>query len=87
MQSNLAREAGAHGVDPARLIYAPRVASTSEHRARFALADVFLDTTPYNAHTTAGEPWPPPFRSSPGGAAPLLPAWRPACFTPSNSAT
>jgi protein O-GlcNAc transferase len=55
MQSNLAREAGARGVDPARLIYAPRVASVHEHRARFALADVFLDTTPYNAHTTAGE--------------------------------
>jgi predicted O-linked N-acetylglucosamine transferase (SPINDLY family) len=42
-------------VDPARLIYAPRVASVHEHRARFALADLFLDTTPYNAHTTAGE--------------------------------
>jgi protein O-GlcNAc transferase len=55
MQSHLAREAGARGVDPARLIYAPRVASVHEHRARFALADVFLDTTPYNAHTTAAE--------------------------------
>ena len=55
MHGNLAREAGARGVDPARLIYAPRVASVHEHRARFALADLFLDTTPYNAHTTAGE--------------------------------
>jgi predicted O-linked N-acetylglucosamine transferase (SPINDLY family) len=55
MQSNLAREAGARGVDPARLIYAPRLASVEAHRARFALADVFLDTTPYNAHSTASE--------------------------------
>jgi len=55
MQTNLAREAAARGVDPARLIYAPRVASTQEHLARLALADVFLDTTPYNAHTTACE--------------------------------
>jgi predicted O-linked N-acetylglucosamine transferase (SPINDLY family) len=55
MAANLAREAGARGVDPARLIYAPRLAGAEAHRARFALADVFLDTTPYNAHSTAGE--------------------------------
>lgn len=55
MKRNLAREALARGVDPHRLIYAPRMATTAEHMARFALADVFLDTTPYNAHTTAAE--------------------------------
>jgi protein O-GlcNAc transferase len=55
MQNNLAREAAARGVDPARLLYAPRLASLCEHQARFALADLFLDTTPYNAHTTAAE--------------------------------
>jgi len=55
MQRNLAREAAGRGVDPARLIYAPRLASLPEHLARFALADLFLDTTPYNAHTTASE--------------------------------
>ncbi|MGO9993418.1 MAG: tetratricopeptide repeat protein [Steroidobacteraceae bacterium] len=55
IKSNLAREAGARGVDPARLIYAPRVPRVEDYLARFALADVFLDTAPYNAHTTAGE--------------------------------
>jgi len=55
MRCNLAREAAGRGVDPARLIYAPRLAGLPEHQARFALADLFLDTTPYNAHTTAGE--------------------------------
>ena len=42
-------------VDPARLIFAPRTATRAEHYARFALADLFLDTYPYNAHTTASE--------------------------------
>ncbi len=51
---NLKREAVTHGVDPARLVFAPRVGA-AEHFARFALADLFLDTTPYNAHTTAGD--------------------------------
>ncbi len=55
MRANLAREAEAHGVDPSRLVYAPRLASQPQHQARLALADVFLDTTPYNAHTTAAE--------------------------------
>jgi predicted O-linked N-acetylglucosamine transferase (SPINDLY family) len=52
---NLAREAAARGVDPARLRYAVRAATPAEHQARFALADLYLDTTPYNAHTTAAE--------------------------------
>jgi tetratricopeptide (TPR) repeat protein len=55
MQGNLAREATSRGVDPARLVHAPRVVGVQEHQARFALADLFLDTTPYNAHTTASE--------------------------------
>jgi predicted O-linked N-acetylglucosamine transferase (SPINDLY family) len=55
MQGNLAREAASRGVDPARLVHAPRVVGVQEHQARFALADLFLDTTPYNAHTTASE--------------------------------
>jgi len=52
---NLAREAERHAVDPMRLIYAPRVASHADHLARLALADLFLDTYPYNAHTTASD--------------------------------
>jgi predicted O-linked N-acetylglucosamine transferase (SPINDLY family) len=51
---NLRREAAARGVDPARLIMAARV-SLPEHLARHAHADLFLDTTPYNAGTTAND--------------------------------
>jgi predicted O-linked N-acetylglucosamine transferase (SPINDLY family) len=53
-KGNLAREASARGVDPARLIFAPRV-DLPEHLARHAQADLFLDTTPYNAGTTAND--------------------------------
>jgi len=52
---NLRNEAQARGVDPARLIFAPRVASQADHLARHSLADLFLDTLPYNAHTTASD--------------------------------
>ena len=41
------------GVDPNRLIYAQRVEAMPDHLARYALADLFLDTFPYNAHATA----------------------------------
>src|SRR5208337_4305858 len=51
---NLRREAAARGVDPARLVFAPRV-SLPEHLARHVHADLFLDTTPYNAGTTAND--------------------------------
>ncbi|NBQ88364.1 MAG: tetratricopeptide repeat protein, partial [Betaproteobacteria bacterium] len=51
---NLRREAQLRGVDPARLIFAPRV-ETQRHLERLVLADLFLDTFPYNAHTTASE--------------------------------
>jgi predicted O-linked N-acetylglucosamine transferase (SPINDLY family) len=51
---NLRREAEAQGVDPARLVFAPR-ARPPEHLARHRLADLFLDTRPYNAHTTASD--------------------------------
>ncbi len=49
----LASFAAEHGVDPARLIFAPLMPRWSEHMARLKLADLFLDTQPYNAHTTA----------------------------------
>lgn len=51
---NLRREAAAHGVDPARLVFAPLVAPDM-HLARHRLADLFLDTSPYNAHSTASD--------------------------------
>ena len=42
------------GVGRDRLIFAPKIAN-AHHLARYALADVFLDTTPYGAHTTASD--------------------------------
>jgi protein O-GlcNAc transferase len=52
---NLRREAEARGVDPSRLVFAPRVLLNEEHLARLRLADLFLDTLPYNAHATASD--------------------------------
>ena len=49
---NLIREAAARGVEPKRLVFARRIPS-AEHLARHRAADLFLDTLPYNAHTTA----------------------------------
>ena len=51
---NLKFEAASRGVDPSRLVFAERV-SPSEHLARHKAADLFLDTLPYNAHTTASD--------------------------------
>jgi predicted O-linked N-acetylglucosamine transferase (SPINDLY family) len=53
-KANLRREAAAAGVDAQRLIFAPRV-GVGEHVARHAVADLFLDTYPYGAHTTAND--------------------------------
>jgi predicted O-linked N-acetylglucosamine transferase (SPINDLY family) len=49
---NLAREAQARGVAPERLVFAPLVPGAEAHLARLSLTDLFLDTLPYNAHTT-----------------------------------
>ncbi len=51
---NIARHARAHGVDPARILFAP-VQPLDQHLARLSLADVFLDGLPYNAHTTGSD--------------------------------
>jgi predicted O-linked N-acetylglucosamine transferase (SPINDLY family) len=51
---NLCREAEARGVNRARLVFAPRM-PLPEHLARHRAADLFLDTYPYNAHTTASD--------------------------------
>jgi len=53
--ANLRREAQARGIAPERLIFAPRVPLNEDHLARLRLADLFLDTGPYNAHTTAAD--------------------------------
>ncbi len=47
--------AQASGISPERLIFAPRVPSIADHLARHRQADLFLDTLPYNAHTTAAD--------------------------------
>lgn len=51
---NLRRETQARGVDPARLVFAPPL-ELADHLARQSLADLFLDTLPVNAHTTASD--------------------------------
>lgn len=51
---NLKSEAGRRGIAPERLIFAPQT-RVDEHLARHRLADLFLDTAPYNAHTTASD--------------------------------
>ena len=53
--NNLRKEAAARGVAIQRLIFAKRVPLAAEHLARLRLADLFLDTRPYNAHATASD--------------------------------
>jgi Glycosyl transferase family 41 len=53
--ASLREYAAAAGVAPERLVFARRVPSMSDHLARHRLADLFLDTLPYNAHTTASD--------------------------------
>jgi len=53
-QANLSREAERHGVAPERLVFAPSL-PLDRHLARLKQADLFLDTLPYNAHTTASD--------------------------------
>jgi len=53
-RANLRREAAAQGVDPARLVFGEGKHKPL-HLARFGLADLFLDTRLYNAHTTTSD--------------------------------
>jgi len=53
--SNLRREAERRGVSAERLVFAQRMPASPDHLARQRLADLFLDTLPYNAHTTASD--------------------------------
>ncbi|MFI4970282.1 MAG: tetratricopeptide repeat protein, partial [Lysobacterales bacterium] len=52
--ANLQRETHAAGVDPARLVFAPKVPQ-DRHLARHAAADLLLDSFPYGAHTTTND--------------------------------
>lgn len=54
LHDNIRREATARGIAPDRIVFAP-VLSYEAHFSRLALADVFVDTWPYNAHTTAAD--------------------------------
>jgi predicted O-linked N-acetylglucosamine transferase (SPINDLY family) len=51
---NLRREAAARGIDPERVIFAGRI-PYPDHLARLRLADLFLDTAPFNAGATASD--------------------------------
>ena len=52
--ANLRKEAKARGVKAERLVFAPG-RQLAEHSVRYRLADLFLDTFPVNAHTTASD--------------------------------
>jgi predicted O-linked N-acetylglucosamine transferase (SPINDLY family) len=54
VRTNLRREAADRGVDADRLVFAPRLPA-AEYLARLQVADLFLDTLPYNAGTTASD--------------------------------
>ena len=51
---NLRIEANTRGIDPERLVFAKKLPAP-DHLTRHRLADLFLDTLPYNAHTTASD--------------------------------
>jgi predicted O-linked N-acetylglucosamine transferase (SPINDLY family) len=54
-QKNLAASANAYDIDPSRLVFATRVPRIQDHLARYRLADICLDTFPYNGHTTTSD--------------------------------
>jgi predicted O-linked N-acetylglucosamine transferase (SPINDLY family) len=50
----LRKFAGKNGIAPDRIVFAPKLRN-AEHLARYTLADLFLDTAPYGAHTTSSD--------------------------------
>jgi predicted O-linked N-acetylglucosamine transferase (SPINDLY family) len=52
-ETNLRREAAARDIDPSRLIFAAYATRVEDHLVRYRVADLFLDTLPFNAQTTA----------------------------------
>jgi predicted O-linked N-acetylglucosamine transferase (SPINDLY family) len=53
--ANLRAEAQRSGIDPTRLVFAPKMPRIEDHLARYRTADLFLDTLPYGAHATASD--------------------------------
>ena len=53
--NNLKIEAEKHGIDKKRLFFAPRLNLKEDHLKRIQLADLFIDTFPFNAHTTCSD--------------------------------
>ena len=53
--NNLKKEAKKNGVDENRIIFASRLTLREDHLNRIQLADLFLDTMPYNAHATTSD--------------------------------
>ncbi len=53
-EENVKREAEMRGIDGSRLVFAP-ILPNAEHLSRLQLADLFVDSFPYSAHTTAGD--------------------------------
>jgi protein O-GlcNAc transferase len=54
-KANLRKEAIRVGIDVERILFTGRVPSVADHLARYKCADLFLDTYPYTAHTTAND--------------------------------
>ncbi len=54
-ERNLLASTAKYDIDPKRVIFATRVPRVEDHLARYRHADVFLDTYPYNGHTTASD--------------------------------
>lgn len=54
VNGNLRREAAARGIDPARLVFAPK-RPLADHLARYRVADLGLDSFPYTGHTTTSD--------------------------------
>jgi protein O-GlcNAc transferase len=54
-EANLGKEAELRGVSRERIVFASKLPELSDHLARHRHADLFLDTLPYNAHTTASD--------------------------------
>jgi protein O-GlcNAc transferase len=54
-RDNLRREAQARGIDGSRIVFATRVPLNEDHLARLSVADLFIDTLPFNAHSTASD--------------------------------
>jgi predicted O-linked N-acetylglucosamine transferase (SPINDLY family) len=53
--NNLKKEFKRHGIDENRLFFAPHLTLKEDHLNRLRLADLFIDTFPFNAHTTCND--------------------------------